>query len=306
MLLIQLIILFIILLSISIYINNLYSSFYRYTSIYFLIQTHKTFYSKYFNYVRMFIIYYHKSETDPMANFISKTLKQNLKLLMINNEQYLEEILKYIKKYSLPKSSLKLLSSVLKDNLCEYSENEFKIYNISCDSIGDGVIKTGLFNTLNYGIHSIYYLMKKIAYDIKVSEKKGYKYNEINYGIEEYYNLYPQNTNQWEEYEKLNPFNSINDHLTKDLTIIVEIVIKNTTYVLIDSIKKEIINGFNFIKHFLICLCIFFGFFLYYPIFFYFIPDIILKNNDINRKRKLLGIIPKDILVNILYQNDDL
>ena len=305
-LLIQLIILFIILLSISIYINNLYSSFYRYTSIYFLIQTHKTFYSKYFNYVRMFIIYYHKSDTDPMAYFISKTLKQNLKLLMINNEQYLEEILKYIKKYSLPKSSLKLLSSVLKDNLCEYSENEFKIYNISCDSIGDGVIKTGLFNTLNYGIHSIYYLMKKIAYDIKVSEKKGYKYNEINYGIEEYYNLYPQNTNQWEEYEKLNPFNSINDHLTKDLTIIVEIVIKNTTYVLIDSIKKEIINGFNFIKHFLICLCIFFGFFLYYPIFFYFIPDIILKNNDINRKRKLLGIIPKDILVNILYQNDDL
>ena len=294
----------IILLIITIKLRTEYNSFIQYTNIYFLIQSHITIYSKYFNYIRIFITYYFKENNDPMINFINNTLTQNLNKLFILNNEYLYKSIMNIKKYNLPSNSTNLYMNIMKSDLCDYFENYSLSYNISCDLFCDGIIRKGLINILIYGIHNIFYLMKEINYSIEKIKKLNFKYNEVLYGTDDYYNLYPENKSEWELYETLNPFLIVNDDVCKNLTILTENVIKNITNNLVDNIKKEIINKFENIKQNLTLLCFLFGCIIAIPTIFYIIPDIIRKNNDINKKRKLLAIIPKEIMAEILLNNN--
>ena len=295
--------LILILLYISIKLSNEYNSFIQYTNVYYLIQSHKTLYSKYFNYIRIYITYYYKEDNDPMIYYINNTLKANINELFLLNNEYLYKSINYIKKYSLPSNSINLFMEIMKSDLCVYFENYSLSYNISCDIVCDGIIRKGLINILIYGIHNILYLMNKINYAIEEINKYNFKYNEVLYGTIHYYDLYPENKSEWELYEKLNPFLLINDNICKNLTILTENIIKNVTNVMIENIKNEIITKFENIKNNLTILCFLFGFIIFIPTIFYIIPDIIKKNIDINNKRKLLAIIPKEIMAEILLNN---
>ena len=293
-----------ILINLSLYLKKTYQSFYHYTMIYFLLQSHKTIYSKYFNYVRMYITYYHK-ENDPFLENIKMTLFRDDNNFFSINTYYLKEFTNYVQKYGLPSSAYKLFASLKDNDLCKYYENYSISYNIGCDYLGDGVVRKGIVNILNYGIHSILYVKKSIELAIEKANKKGYKYNEVYYGTELYKTFYPQNESEWEEYEKLNPFNKINGMVVKNLTILTEIVYRNASFDLINLIKQEIINGFEEIQNIIIISCSIFGIFAYLPIILYFIPDITRKNIDINKKRKLLAVIPKEMLSEMIYKNED-
>ena len=93
--------------------------------------------------------------------------------------------------------------------------------------------------------------------------------------------------------------------VVKNLTILTEIVYRNASFDLINLIKQEIINGFEEIQNIIIISCSIFGIFAYLPIILYFIPDITRKNIDINKKRKLLAVIPKEMLSEMIYKNED-
>ena len=298
------ILLFLILLCISIKLSTEYNSFIQYTNIYFLIQSHKTFYSKYFNYIRMYITYYSKENNDPMIKFINNTLKENINEIFILNNKYLYDSIMNVKKYNLPSNSTNLFMDIMKGDLCVFFEGYSLFYNVSCDTLCDGIVRKGLINILNYGIQNILYLMQKINNAIEKVKKLNFKYNEVLYGTDDYYNLYPKNKSEWHLYEQLNPFLLVNDNICKNLTILTENVIKNITISMIDNIKKEIIDKFENIKKVLTILCFLFGFIIFIPTIFYIIPDIIRKNNDINKKRKLLAIIPKEIMAEILLNNN--
>ena len=298
------IILCLILINLSLYLKKVYQSFYHYTMVYFLIQSHKTIYSKYFNYVRMYITYYH-IENDPFIDYIKLTLFNDENNFFYINNQYIIQFTSYIKKYGLPSSSLKLFSSLKDNDLCNYFENYSISYNIPCDNLGDGIVRKGIVNLLTYGIHSILYVKKNVEKAIDKINKKGYKYNEIYYGTELYKTFYPENESEWEEYENLNPFNKINDMIVKNLTILTEVVYKNVSYAIINLIKQDIINGFEEIQKIIIILCFIFGIIAYFPFILYFIPDIARKNIDINKKRKLLAVIPKEMLSEMIFENED-
>ena len=140
--------------------------------------------------------------------------------------------------------------------------------------------------------------------NLNLAKQKGYKYNEIYYGTEYYQTLFPENKNEWEQYNKLNPFRNINGQIIKNVTVLTEVIYKNITKIFNNLIKQEINDGYVYIQKFLI-ICIFlFSIIAYIPTIFYIIPDIARKNIDINKKKKLLAIIPRDILTDIIHKNE--
>ena len=283
---------------------KMYNSFYNYTILYLIIQTHKTTFSKYFNFIRIYITYNQKEDYDPLIQYIKQSLYDKEHYLFSINNDFLIEIMSRANKKGLPHKSLNLINSLIKDDLCLYFSEYALTYDIKCDEFCDGIVRHGLIGILNYGIHSLLYIMKKMEQNLNLAKQKGYKYNEIYYGTEYYQTLFPENKNEWEQYNKLNPFRNINGQIIKNVTVLTEVIYKNITKIFNNLIEQEIIDGYVYIQKFLI-ICIFlFSIIAYVPTIFYIIPDIARKNIDINKKKKLLAIIPRDILTDIIHKNE--
>ena len=172
--------------------------------------------------------------------------------------------------------------------------------------MGNNICKYGLISITIYILQSIMELLKLTKYNIDLGKNKNYTYSELFYGSDYYIDFHPENKSLWEEYESLDPFNIINNYLMKNLTVLIENVHTASISSILEFIEKDFINSFNKIKKIIIVFSICFYILFVFIIFLYTIPYILRKNVEINKKRKMLILIPKDILPEIIEEKNEL
>ena len=148
-------------------------------------------------------------------------------------------------------------------------------------------------------------LFYEVLHITSVSESKGFLYSEIFYGTEFYYNFskdIPQS--HIEEYNKLEPFSLFNLNVMRNLIILNDNVFKACIDDASHLVKDDIQNIGNVINKLLVSLLIMYISFIILFSLFYVIPDVIKKNNNINKRRKILMIIPKNVLLDIISKNN--
>ena len=135
-------------------------------------------------------------------------------------------------------------------------------------------------------------------------DKKGYKYNEIIFRSDQINILYPEDKNLWEEYESMNPILILNSDNYKSLAFLIQQLIqiassylsdylKNKMIKIVDDIKIRIIFSQASIYALLIIAC-----------YFFLIPRILRKNDEMKEEKNMLKIIPKNELEQILIRED--
>ena len=140
-------------------------------------------------------------------------------------------------------------------------------------------------------MNNVYYLFNALEDKIYNSISKGYVYNELYYGTDEYNNSGP---------EEENPFLLFNDNIFKNFTVVVIYLIRPVITDLTHSITTGVNKLFSDLRKIIVIINIIaFGFLILFYIF-YITPFVIQKNLELNKTRKMLGIIPKDIFFGIL------
>ena len=284
------------------YLDIEYNKIKNFMEIYNLILTHKITFSKYINSLKIIIIYQYYSYTDKVVLNKLNTLNLGLKELFTKNGEINQEISHNLDKYGLPKKSYKLFKSLKNESLCLYYynfTNSFKI-NKSCETFANNISNFGLDSVTDFIIHSIYEFTSELTNLMIYSLTKGYIYNEVLYGNPIYEMLLPKDPNVLKDYITHNPFNMLNEDKMKDFSILYASIYDSAIYNLTNTIANDIISLFSFfkkvIKYFEISYLLITTFF----IFCYMIPDFYNRNNDINKSKRMLRIIPKDVLLELL------
>jgi hypothetical protein len=147
------------------------------------------------------------------------------------------------------------------------------------------------------------HLYHKSLKNLNIAFEKGFLYSELFYGTKLYVNYTPSDESIIEEYNSLDPFELFNSDIMNHLIILNDNVFKYCIRDATNIVTNDINNIGHHIEILLKCLII-----LYVTLFllfncFYVIPNIIKKNNNINKKRKMLLIIPKNVLLDIIVKN---
>ncbi len=178
------------------------------------------------------------------------------------------------------------------NSLCDYFSDFLSNYSISCEDFSNNITTQGLALTYSYCMNSVYYLYNSINSQIKNVIENGYSYNELYYGTSNYSIIGP---------EEENPFYLFNDEMFKNFTVIVGYLINSVFDDLIESVDKSLNNLFSTLKKNIIIINVIAFTFLALFYIFYIMPFCIQKNLLLNKTRKMLGIIPKDIFLEILH-----
>ena len=86
----------------------------------------------------------------------------------------------------------------------------------------------------------------------------------------------------------------------KNLTVLIENIFRPSAEAFLDFIDKDIENIMEDMEKIIIICLVCYYFILILIFSLYIIPDIFSKNIEINKKRKMLILIPKDILPEII------
>ena len=140
-------------------------------------------------------------------------------------------------------------------------------------------------------MNSVYYLYNKINTKIYNSINNGYSYNELYYGTSNYSVIGP---------DEENPFYIFNDDIFKNYTVIVIYLVNPVISDLINSVDISLNNLFSTLEKNIIIINIITFILLTFFYICYILPFTIQKNLLLNKTRKILGIIPKDIFLDIL------
>ena len=144
-------------------------------------------------------------------------------------------------------------------------------------------------------------MLKKIIKYINISEEIGYGNFEIYYGTYLYDILITIYKDDLDDYYAKIPFHLINDENLKAIAILNELL-KMSMKELINTLRGDIFKIYDrMLTVIIICLIIFFfGIGIYFLVFQ--ILDIYKKNQLINTTRRMLRIIPKDILYKLILE----
>jgi hypothetical protein len=217
---------------------------------------------------------------------------------------YQNQINSNISTYGLYELSNKIYQNVSKNSLCPYY-NEISIeLNLSCENLASNISNYGMSPLMIYYIHSMEDILQNIIKKINEAQNSGFIFDEFIYGTEEYKNILPNNTEDLERYNELNPFNLINLEQLKHLNILNERVFKPAHKTLTDSISLDIYNILQKIERNQngIILC-FFLTILIFNIFLYF-PFLYKKNDEIKQVKQMLILIPQNVLYEILIDEE--
>ncbi len=177
------------------------------------------------------------------------------------------------------------------NSLCGYFSDFLTNYSIECDNFSSNITKQGLALLYSYSMNSVYYLFNAIEEKISYTIRNNLSYNELYYGTSNY-----SIVGNIED----NPFLLFNDEIFKNLTISIIYIINPVISDLIQTVSEECETLFSKIKKNIIIVNVLFFIVLFFYYLCYILPFIIKKNMDLNKTRKMLGIIPKDIFVDIL------
>ena len=258
-----------------------------------------------YNYLRIFIIY--SSIQSSNEYFINKMTSIALYFGSIFeiHQQYMNNLNNNISLYGLYDNSSKVYSNITKQSLCPYFESFSKSYNVQCETLANNISNYGMDSLILYYIHSMIIILQEISESITISFNSGFKFNELLYGTEYYYDILPKNDEDLKKYNEINPFNLINSDKLKNLNILNEQIFKPAHTYFTQSIYSDITNIFKLIKDKVILFIIlFFIFIVMFNIIFYF-PYLYKKNIEIKQIKQMLLIIPQNILYEILKDDDD-
>ena len=90
----------------------------------------------------------------------------------------------------------------------------------------------------------------------------------------------------------------------KDLYLLIKIILIPLVDDISNSISNELLNIFKKVNNLIIGINISFIVVIVGFILIFLLPILITKNNEINKVRKMLGIIPKDIIINFFIKDD--
>ena len=294
---------FIILLISNIFILFELSKISHYSLIYYLtVNLEKNIY-KIFNDIRSYNFFYILQKNDYFKNKFELRLNNFYNLYSLTSTT-LEYITGNISKYGLAKEAYNKYFTIDSDSLCEYFNNNSLLSNLTCDDFASNVSNYGLLSLSSYYTDTLFYIYSKIIYQWNFVENFNFTFNEIVYNIDnnDYYlnNVQPQNSDEIEFYQNLNPFQIYNDHHLKDLTIVIVYIYKPSFESLISSIKNVIENIYVKIYDYILISNIGYYIVLVWFYFIYLLPYLIKKNIELNKNRKMLTIIPKEILFEII------
>ena len=178
--------------------------------------------------------------------------------------------------------------------------------NFTCEDFASNVSNYGLLSLSSYYTDTLFYIYSKITYQWNFVENYyNFTFNEIIYNSDEdneYYLNYvlPSNSDDIELYQNINPFQIYNDNHLKDLTIVIIYIYKPSFESLIVSIQNVIKAIYDHIYNYILISNIGYYIVLIWFYFIYLLPYIIKKNIELNKNRKMLNIIPKEILFEII------
>lgn len=108
-----------------------YKNVFQLSNLYFLLLNHRSFFVKYYNYLKTMIIYFEQKKTNYLIKNTFYELQNSSKYLLERNQELWNIIFKDL--YFLKKHELELLDSILFGNICSYFQNYSNLYNVSCN-----------------------------------------------------------------------------------------------------------------------------------------------------------------------------
>ena len=205
-------------------------------------------------------------------------------------------------KYNFPGNTSSILNNYSSESYCKFFTNFSILNNISCGKFADNISNFGLPTIEAYFFKNIIQAANLLKSLLEESINNGNIYYDYYYGTPFYVNIYDD-----KEYAIKNPFSIINNEGVKDCNVIMTTLMypmfQSLVLILNENITKYKINLKNFIIIFIViysCKIIF-----SYVIFIF--PNIIKENEDLNKTKTVLRVIPKIVLNDIIkseYLND--
>ena len=295
-------ILFGILIYLSIFQIMKYNHSYNLSTLYTNTVNHKNHLIKYYNYLRTIIIYNSYRNEKNKIGEIYEIMKLNMNNTFKTNQDKFIEIFESMN--PLNNKEKEKLNNIINEDICEYLNLNNTYYTISCDELGDGIGHYGLYATSIYTFQLIINLEMELENILFKGKKKGFLYNEVFYPSDIINQLYPNDTNLYNDYINLNPFLILNSYKYHNLNILVEDLIQNSFGYLSDFLKEKMINVINSTQNQIIFFHIIFELLIIFAIYFFFLPNILKKNDEIREEKNMLKIIPKNELEQILIKEN--
>ena len=139
---------------------------------------------------------------------------------------------------------------------------------------------------------------------MKKQKKKNYTYNEVLYGTEEYEKNLPINEEKLKDYQINNPFLIFNKEEMLNMVLLINQIFFPVLSDFANNISNEINELFDSLTLFIIVIILFIIIFVFIFSLTFIVPNLIKQNKEINKIRRMLEIIPKDIIFRF-FLNDE-
>ena len=239
-------------------------------------------------------------------SFNFEETKDNYKTIFLRIKQLELDIYNNITEKGLPGNASMIIINNLTSGLCDYYDNLYNLSNLTCYDLGENVVDYGIIPIYTYYIKIIFQLLYDFNDIINYIIAKGYNYSDFAYGTELYNDKIPDNVENEEDYLNSNPFLIVNSKGFRDITlIIVNILVpmyQSIIKILFESFDNYYQDNHNFI---FIMMVIFYSIIILVYVF-HTCPMIYNENKDINKTRSILGVIPKNVLYEIIKNEDEL
>ena len=193
-----------------------------------------------------------------------------------------------------------LYNSKIYDFINDYN-NDYPNQKINSSNFFFGTPKFGFFTMLTAFVEELRMLKDKIENYYEIADKKNFKYNESveNDPYHIYEKMYSQYEDNMVEYKKYNPINILKTNSHKKLLIVYLYINTQVFNSLVEKSVKlyeqlfEKYNSINLILNILFISFITLGF------LFVWIPFLFHLNKNLDKIKKMIYIIPSELLINI-------
>ena len=272
--------------------------------IYNLQVFHRSCFLILYNYLRILMIYSSFNIKNEFLENKMILISQYFSSIFELHQMYEHQINSNISLYGLYVLSNKKYKNLTKNSLCPYFQNASIELNLSCEDLASNISNYGISALMIYYIHSMENIYENVKENLFEAKNSGFIFDELIYGTEEYKNILPNNTEDLEKYNQLNPFNLINLEQLKHLNILNERIFIPAHQELTNSICLDIYNILQKIEknQNSTILCFFLVIFVFNIILYF--PYLYQKNEEIKQIKKMLILIPQNILYEILVDED--
>ena len=273
---------------------------YRYNIIFILILTIEKNILNCFNNIRTLLLFYTIAMKNKFLINLFQTKLHEINNIFTENTNIFRLIISNLTKYKFPAEMRNYVKIFGSKKACEILENSIAIQNFSCQNIGSNISNYGINEINSFIFSNFIYLITQIYKQNAYAISQNLTYVEILYNTPYYNYFIPSNEEDYKRYQSLNPFNIYNEEKFKDLTVIIIFLMRPIFSNLIDYFLNSTNNIFNNLN--LIIKISSYIIWIIVSLFYilYLIPYIYIKNIELNRTKKMLEIIPKNIMIEII------